>query len=100
MKLEKSIELVSRASSGIGQATAERLVSADFKIYGTSRRGVKVASNPSMLLLDVTSDASVEATVREVMRLDGRIDGLVNQLVGRGGFEPPTNGLKVRCSTS
>src|SRR5207247_8495182 len=21
-------------------------------------------------------------------------------LVGRGGFEPPTNGLKVRCSTS
>jgi hypothetical protein len=21
-------------------------------------------------------------------------------MVGRGGFEPPTNGLKVRCSTS
>ena len=22
------------------------------------------------------------------------------EMVGRGGFEPPTNGLKVRCSTS
>ena len=22
------------------------------------------------------------------------------RVVGRGGFEPPTNGLKVRCSTS
>src|SRR5207244_1298307 len=24
----------------------------------------------------------------------------LEELVGRGGFEPPTNGLKVRCSTS
>jgi hypothetical protein len=34
-------------------------------------------------------------TERYTARLDQ--DG---RLVGRGGFEPPTNGLKVRCSTS
>ena len=25
---------------------------------------------------------------------------LLNSVVGRAGFEPATNGLKVRCSTS
>jgi len=25
---------------------------------------------------------------------------LLNKLVGRAGFEPATNGLKVRCSTN
>ena len=29
-----------------------------------------------------------------------RIYKLLRILVGRGGLEPPTNGLKVRCSTN
>jgi len=50
-----------------------------YKVYGTSRRGVRAGQRPfQMLPLDVTSDDSVETTVREVMRLDGRIDLLVN----------------------
>ena len=78
-KLERKIALVTGASSGIGQATAERLALAGYKVYGTSRRGAE-AGQPSfeMLPLDVTSDESVEAVVRDVMRLDGRIDLLVN----------------------
>jgi NAD(P)-dependent dehydrogenase (short-subunit alcohol dehydrogenase family) len=78
-KLERKIALVTGASSGIGQATAERLARAGYNVYGTSRRGAE-AGQPSfeMLPLDVTSDESVEAVVREVMRLDGRIDLLVN----------------------
>ena len=78
-KLERKIALVTGASSSIGQATAERLALAGYKVYGTSRRGAE-AGQPSfeMLPLDVTSDASVEAVVRDVMRLDGRIDLLVN----------------------
>ena len=78
-KLKRKIALVTGASSGIGQATAERLVRAGYKVYGTSRRAAE-AGQPSfeMLALDVTSDASVEAVVRDVIRLDGRIDLLVN----------------------
>jgi NAD(P)-dependent dehydrogenase (short-subunit alcohol dehydrogenase family) len=78
-KLERKVALVTGASSGIGQATAERLALAGYKVYGTSRRGAE-AGQPSfeMLPLDVTSDESVEAVIRDVMRLDGRIDLLVN----------------------
>ena len=76
---KKSIALVTGASSGIGQATAERLAKAGYMVYGTSRRGVASGQqNFAMLPLDVTSDESVEAAVRELMRLEGRIDLLVN----------------------
>src|SRR5215211_6648559 len=73
------IALVTGASSGIGQATAERLAKAGYKVYGTSRRGAQAGKQSfEMLSLDVTSDDSVEAAVAEVMRRDGRIDLLVN----------------------
>lgn len=73
------IALVTGASSGIGQATAELLAQDGYTVYGTSRRG-SAASAPSfeMLPLDVTSDESVEAAVHRLMRLQGRIDLLVN----------------------
>jgi NAD(P)-dependent dehydrogenase (short-subunit alcohol dehydrogenase family) len=71
--------IVTGASSGIGEATAERLVKAGYTVYGTSRRGAGRDTRPfHMLPLDVTSDASVEAAVGEVIRLEGRIDLLVN----------------------
>ena len=38
-KLERKIALVTGASSGIGQAAAERLAKAGYTVYGTSRRG-------------------------------------------------------------
>jgi NAD(P)-dependent dehydrogenase (short-subunit alcohol dehydrogenase family) len=77
--MESKIALVTGASSGIGEATAHRLSTAGYKVYGTSRRGAR-AGQPSfeMLPLDVTSDASVEAAIKELMRLEGRIDLLVN----------------------
>jgi len=77
--MKSKIALVTGASSGIGEATATRLAMAGYKVYGTSRRPALAGQRSfEMLLLDVTSDESVEAAVRELMRLEGRIDLLVN----------------------
>ena len=79
MRGREPIALVTGASSGIGKATAERLATAGYKVYGTSRRDAQ--ANPrsfGMLTLDVTRDESVEAAVNQLMRLEGRIDLLVN----------------------
>jgi len=79
MNTQGSIALVTGASSGIGKATAERLATAGYKVYGTSRRGAQTGQRSfAMLPLDVTRDESVEAAVKELMRLEGRIDLLVN----------------------
>src|SRR5688500_6937493 len=75
----QKVVLVTGASSGIGEATAERLARAGYKVYGTSRRGAEAGERPfSMLALDVTSEQSVAAAVAEVMQQEGRIDLLVN----------------------
>ena len=91
MNIKGSIALVTGASSGIGQATAERLAEAGYKVYGTSRRGAQAGQRSFHLLpLDVTSDESVEAAVSELIRLEGRIDLLVNNAgfgVAPGGAE-------------
>lgn len=79
MKTTKPVALVTGASSGIGQATAQRLAKAGYQVYGTSRRGAQSGVQPfEMLALDVTRDESVQAAVNELMRLKGRIDLLVN----------------------
>ncbi|MGA8033034.1 MAG: oxidoreductase [Casimicrobiaceae bacterium] len=78
-KVQGKIALVTGASSGIGEATAQRLATAGYKVYGTSRRGAQAGQRSfAMLPLDVTRDESVEAAVRELIRLEGRIDVLVN----------------------
>jgi len=73
------VAIVTGASSGIGEATAEVLAAAGWKVYGTSRRGAQgVKRSFEMLALDVTSDSSVQACVDEVVQREGRIDLLVN----------------------
>jgi NAD(P)-dependent dehydrogenase (short-subunit alcohol dehydrogenase family) len=74
------IALVTGASSGIGQATAELLAKPGYTVYGTSRRGGDNAGGRSfeMLSLAVTSDESVAGVVQQLIQREGRIDLLVN----------------------
>jgi len=73
------IALVTGASSGIGQATAELLARAGYTVYGTSRRGGSAGGKSfEMLSLDVTSDESVNAAVQRLIQREGHIDLLVN----------------------
>ena len=79
MNIKGKIALVTGASSGIGQATAELLAKAGYKAYGTSRRGGDASGRSfEMLPLDMTSDESVDAAVQKLMQPEGRIDLLVN----------------------
>ncbi|MFP3740414.1 SDR family NAD(P)-dependent oxidoreductase, partial [Burkholderia sp. SIMBA_019] len=68
-KKHLGIALVTGASSGIGQAAAQRLSEAGYKVFGTSRRPGPTGRHPfDMLTLDVTSDESVDAAVAQVLR--------------------------------
>jgi NAD(P)-dependent dehydrogenase (short-subunit alcohol dehydrogenase family) len=80
LKIDGSrIALITGASSGIGEATAQLLARSGFKVYGTSRRVGDARARPfEMLPLDVTRDDSVDAAVRQLMQAEGRIDLLVN----------------------
>jgi NAD(P)-dependent dehydrogenase (short-subunit alcohol dehydrogenase family) len=72
------IALVTGASSGIGLVTAQALVKAGYRVFGTSRKPVASSQGITMLLCDVTDEASVQALIAEVVQQAGRIDLVVN----------------------
>ncbi|WP_249693756.1 oxidoreductase [Stappia sp. WLB 29] len=73
------IALVTGASSGIGYATARTLQKAGYRVFGTSRRATGAGPDGvTMLICDVTDDASVAKLVEDVLAAAGRIDLLVN----------------------
>lgn len=85
-KTNPGVALVTGASSGIGRATADALLSAGYRVFGTSRRGAAENSGGiTMLACDVTDDASVAKVVDDVLAKAGRIDLLVNN-AGMGLF--------------
>ncbi|MCP3102168.1 SDR family oxidoreductase [Myxococcus sp. K15C18031901] len=76
---ERSVVLVTGASSGIGEACAELLSARGHTVYGTSRQAR--AGQPAryaMLELDVTQEDSVRRAVATVLEREGRVDGVVN----------------------
>lgn len=76
---QRGVALVTGASSGIGLATARALRREGFRVFGTSRKRTGDNSDGiTMLVCDVTDDASVQQAVNEVKSREGRIDLLVN----------------------
>lgn len=73
------VALVTGASSGIGRASALALQAAGYRVFGTSRKPTTDAPRGmTMLIADVTDDASVHRLVQDVMAATGRIDLLIN----------------------
>jgi NAD(P)-dependent dehydrogenase (short-subunit alcohol dehydrogenase family) len=73
--------LITGCSTGIGKATAERLVDRGWNVYASARRPDSIEKlakrGAKTLALDVTDENSMRIAVEEVER-DGPIGGLVN----------------------
>lgn len=92
--MKSKIAIVTGASSGIGEATAELLANSGYKVYGTSRKGEQATQRTyKMIALDVNSEESIETALKQVMQIEGRIDLVVNNAgfgIAPGGAEEST----------
>ena len=83
------VALVTGASSGIGEATAAKLASIGYTVYGAARRTDRLqglaAEGILPLGMDVTDEESMKAGVARIMAEAGRIDVLVNN-AGYGSY--------------
>jgi len=74
--------LVTGASSGIGRATAERLLSDGHRVYAAARRVERMADlerlGATPIAMDVTDEAAVRAAVERIGAESGGVDVLVN----------------------
>lgn len=74
----RGVAVVTGTSSGIGRATALALKNAGYQVFGTSRKQLANFDGVTMLVCDVTDDASVKQMIAQVMAQSGRIDLVVN----------------------
>ena len=74
--------LITGCSSGIGHATAERLLAGGWKVYATARKPETIADlgdkGAVTLALDVTDEASMTAAVQQVTDAEGAVGVLIN----------------------
>jgi NADP-dependent 3-hydroxy acid dehydrogenase YdfG len=74
--------LITGCSSGIGRATALKLVGSGWSVYATARRPETIAeladAGCNTLALDVTDEASMAAAVASVEQAEGAVGVLIN----------------------
>ncbi|MHB8657036.1 MAG: oxidoreductase [Solirubrobacteraceae bacterium] len=74
--------LITGCSSGIGYASAERLVGEGWNVYATARRPESIAELETKgcktLALDVTDETSMSAAIKHVTDAEGAVGVLVN----------------------
>ena len=89
MKVSNKVALVTGASSGIGEATARRLLADGYTVYGVARRVERMqalaAEGINVMAMDVTDDESMVTGVEQILARAGRIDVLVNN-AGFGSY--------------
>lgn len=78
----QQVILITGASSGIGRATAERLISDGHCVYGSGRKDSELLDMKDNgihpLKIEMTDDASMESAVKKVIKEQGRVDVLFN----------------------
>ncbi len=93
-----NIAVVTGASSGIGAATARRLVREGFHVVAAARRADRLQTlvdeieAATAVECDVTDDASVAGLASVVAGLDGPLTLLVNNAGGAFGLDPVATG--------
>ncbi|UBM07628.1 oxidoreductase [Cupriavidus metallidurans] len=87
--MHSKVALVTGASSGIGEATALKLLAQGYTVYAAARRVERMRSQADagvhVLAMDVTDDAVMRAGIEEIIARSGRLDVLVNN-AGYGAY--------------
>jgi NAD(P)-dependent dehydrogenase (short-subunit alcohol dehydrogenase family) len=85
----KKVAMVTGASSGIGEATAKRLIANGYTTYAAARRLERMTNveglGAVLLPLDLTDDSSIVSSAERIRSEQGRIDVLVNN-AGYGSY--------------